>query len=498
MGEKRKTGIIALIIYVSIGILTFVYSLRFFFAAQFSELLQFEQLFLLFLYAVVPCVPAIILRAKFGARALKWIALAATALAGLCVLTHILMPEEILYGEIALSSYSSGFAMSYANEWIFVFTQFALTSSVPALYCVAFAGDLYRFPFVFKKEHSISVILAPALMFFLSLIIRGAMANGLVATLMSAFSGDMMVKMILGVVYVLWALLLIFISHMLYRGIKKSAFFENPKTQKYAPIVLLCILIPVLALAGLTVFANNKGELVKTENETLGSYEFSYKRSVLCIGKEIFDEYELSDGHIQKFFDVAETVYGKLAGFFPKYDFPKEIVYHAVPKHWDPGSGYDYYGDQIHLESWCDPWTNETFYEENLFARLLGMIDAGFPSIACHELGHLFTTSAHGPYQYYHPPYVWDPELLAVLAEHYIASVISVTGERAADEEWADSYHGQFFAWADKYGYKAISDTLKKVSGASPDIDSAQNHPLALFVKFLSQKTGEDIKLDVG
>ncbi|MCL2814293.1 MAG: hypothetical protein FWD23_06810 [Oscillospiraceae bacterium] len=499
MGEKRKIGIIAFIIYLSIGILTFVYPIRFFFLSQFSELLQLDQLFLLFLYAVIPCVPAVILRAKFGAGALKWIALAATVLAGLCCFLHIFMPEEILYGKVVLSSYSSGFKMSYANEWIFIFTQFALTSSVPVLYCVAFAGDLYRFPFIFKKRQSILVILAPSLMFFLSLFIRSAMISGFFETFISVFTGDMTVKMILSAVYVVWALLLIFISHMLYQRIKKSAFFDNPKIQKYAPVILVCILIPVLTLAGVTLFVNNENELIKTYNGKYGRYEFSYKKSVLCIRKEIFEEYELTDGHIQKFFDGAETVYEKLADFFPKYDFPKEVVYHAVPKKWNPGSGYEYYGDKIAFNSWADPWTNETFYEESLFAGHLSMINAGFPSVACYELGHLFTTSASAPYQYYSSPYVWDSGLFAALAKYYTASeilVINDSGERVTSGEWTNPNYSQFFDWADKYGYRVISDTLKKVNNASPDIDSEQNHPKALFMKFLSQETGDDIKFE--
>jgi len=502
MSEKRRTGIIAFIIFLSIGILAFVYPLRAYFLSKFSELLQLNQLFLLFLYAVIPCVPAVILRAKFGVCTLKWIAFAATVLAGLCCVINIFMPEEILYSKVVLSSYSSGFRMSYANEWIFIFTQFALTSSVPALYCAAFAGDLYPFPFIRKKGQAILVILAPSLMFFLSLFIRSAMISGLLATFISVFTGDMTAKMILSAVYAVWALLLIFISSMLYRGIKKSAFFESPKVKKYAPIVLVCMLIPVLMLVGLTLFTNNQNKLIKTYNEAYGRYEFSYKKSVLCIRKEVFDEYELTDGYIQKFFDDAEIVYKELADFFPKHDFPKEVVYHAVPKQWDPGSGYEYYGDKIQLNSWADPWTKETFYEENLFARYLSMINTGFPAVACHEVGYLFTNSAYGPYQYYSYSYVWDSELFADLAEYYIASeipVINDAGETVTDRgEWADSFYGKFFGWADKYGYKTISDTLKKVDSASPDIDSEQNNPKALFMKFLSQKTGDDIELEVG
>jgi hypothetical protein len=498
MSEKKRIGIIGLMIYLSIGIFCFVYVNRFYFLSQFSDLLQLNQLFLMFLYAVIPCVPAVILRAKFGPRTLKWIALSATIIAGLCCFIHIALPEAVLDGKVILSSYASGFKMSYANEWIFIFTQFALISSAPVLYCVAFAGDLYSFPFM-RKGQSILVILAPSLLFFLSLFIRNAMVSGLLEALVSVFTGEMLGQIILCLVYVAWALLLMLISRVIYREIKKSAFFENPKVQKYTPIILTCVLILTLTLVGLTLFINNNNQnkFVKTYVDKYDRYEFFYKKSVLCIRKEIFDEYELTDEHIQKFFDGAEIVYTKLAGFFPKHDFPKVVVYHAVPAQWTYECGYEYYGDKIHLDSWADPWTNETFYEERLFARYLSMIDTAFPSIACHELGHLFTTSAYEPYQYYNPPYVWDAELFAVLAEYYIASaipVINADGEIVTNREWEDSYYSKFFGWADKYGYKTISDTLKKVNSALPDIDDDQNYSKALFMKFLSQKTGDDIE----
>jgi hypothetical protein len=74
--------------------------------------------------------------------------------------------------------------------------------------------------------------------------------------------------------------------------------------------------------------------------------------------------------------------------------------------------------------------------------------------------------------------------------------VIDADGKKVTDGKWEDSYYSQFFGLVDKYGYKTISDTLKKVNNASPDIDSAQNHPMVLFIKFLSQKTGDDICLD--
>ena len=500
MDDKKKTGIIASIVFLVIFCFCFIYSsieYRFFFLTMLSDF--FKQLFLMLLYAVIPCVPAVLLRAKFGVRALKWISLAATILAILCCAIHIAMPETVLYGKVALSSYSSGFKPFYANEWVFIFTQFALTSSVPVLYCVAFTGDLYWVPFV-RKERSMLVILAPSLMFFLSLFIRYIVVYGFLAASAFIFSGDMVKLLISSVLYAFWAFLLAFISRMIYREIKKRGLFDNPKIIKYAQIILGGVFILALTLAGLKLFINNDDKLVKNYNEKFGRYEFFYKKSVLVIRKEIFDGYELNDGHIQKFFNGAEMVYIKLAGFFPEHDFPKEVVYHAVPEKWDLESDYEYYGDKIHLglKSWADPWTNETFYEENMLAVYLSRIDAGFPANVCHELGRLFTTSAYEKYQYYNRPYVWNPDFFAVLAEYYIASeipVINAGGETLTAGYPEDSFYSEFFGWAEKYGYKTISDILKKVDNASPDIDSAERHPLVLFVKFLSQETGDNIEL---
>jgi len=388
--------------------------------------------------------------------------------------------------------------MTYANEWIFIFSQFALISSVPVLYCVAFAGDLYSFPFV-RKGQSILVILAPSSMFFLSLFIRGAIINGFFETLISVFTGSMMASLILSAVYAVWALLLILISSVIYREIEKRALFENPRIKKYTPIVLTCALILTCILVGLTLFINSQkqNKFVKTYVEKYDRFEFFYKNSALVIRKEIFDEYELTEEHIQKFFDDTETVYKKLADFFPEHNLPKGVVYHAVPEKWDPKSSYAYYGDKIHLNSWADPWTNETFYEEKLFARYLSMIETAFPASVCHELGCLFITSAYERYQYYNAPYVWDSELFAVLAEYYIASeipVVNAAGEIVTSREWEDPFYNKFFGWADKYGYKIISDTLKKVDNSSPDINNEQKHPKTLFTIFLSEKTGDTIE----
>ena len=128
------------------------------------------------------------------------------------------------------------------------------------------------------------------------------------------------------------------------------------------------------------------------------------------------------------------------------------------------------------------------------------MIDAGFPAAVCREVSYFITMYAERRYmEHYTRPYVWDAELFAVLAEYYIASeipVVNADGEIVGNSgEWDDPYYGEILGFADKYGYKLISDVLKRVNNASPDLDSNANHPKTLFVKFLTQKTGDVIEL---
>lgn len=269
--------------------------------------------------------------------------------------------------------------------------------------------------------------------------------------------------------------------------------------------------------------------LVKTFDEKHDRYNFSYKRSVLSIRKEIFEQYELTDEHIQNFFETAEIVYDKLTDFFPEEnlhnvsanDLPKVFIYNAVPKDFSEPDLYDDYGDRFYqphprggtIVGWADtPWTNETFYEENFFATDLSRIETGFTRLAIHELGHLFNmTAASPPPSIFNKFYVWDIELFANLAEYYIASeltVINSFGEiMTAYTPSDDVYWNNFFALAEKYGYAVISDTLKEMFKLAntvnyDDIDyTAEDAEVKmllkkfdLFKQVLSQKTGDNIQ----
>lgn len=219
MREQQRIAIIAFIVLLSIAGLCFVVLNIFDFKTMLSNF--FDLLFLMFLYAVIPCAPAVILRAVFGVRSLKWIAFAATVLGALCCMVHILLPESVLTERVILYEDVSVVVYDYINNWIFVVTQFALTSSVPVLYCVAFTGDLYRLPFVFRKDRSILVAFAPSLMFFLSLFIRHVMINGLLEAFEFILDQSILMLIISSIVFAGWALLVIFISRMIYKYITR-------------------------------------------------------------------------------------------------------------------------------------------------------------------------------------------------------------------------------------------------------------------------------------
>ena len=111
-------------------------------------------------------------------------------------------------------------------------TQCVLTSSVPALYCVAFAGDLYSLPF-FRK--SLLFALAPSFMFCLSLLIRYAVMSDYIDAL-EFFSGESIFMAVLSsLVFAVWALLLILVSRVIYKfaGRREIKNVEN----QLAPLV---------------------------------------------------------------------------------------------------------------------------------------------------------------------------------------------------------------------------------------------------------------------
>jgi len=207
---QRKTGVIATIVFFSIIILVYLLG-----ASELSGFFVFRDmlfsmdwlniLFLMSLYALIAGIPAVILYVKFG-NVQKWIAFAATIISVLCCVIIILNVETLLN----------------VNEWISTFAQFALISSVPVLYCIAFFG---------RRE--VWVAFVPALMYFISFFMRYTIIYGFAETLKLFHYFDLefifyqdpdpsilifMVKLILmNIVFIIWALLCIFISRMIYK-----------------------------------------------------------------------------------------------------------------------------------------------------------------------------------------------------------------------------------------------------------------------------------------
>jgi len=246
--QQRRIGIIAFIVLLCIVGLSFIYSNRFFLIYILSSFDLLNHLFLILLYSAI-CVPVAVLRVKFEFKAVKWIILATTALAIIyCI--NIAVPGTKIND----------------NNWIFVFTQYILISSVPALYCIAFAG----------KEREIFVALTPFLMFIISLFISFLMINdfsetGLFILYQSIFKG---------VISVLWALLLIFISRMIYKFINKPKVndaIKNNRNIKIIAFVSMALLVPlnaVLIIWSLPSEPEPIFEISFTSNEFHGEYNF--------------------------------------------------------------------------------------------------------------------------------------------------------------------------------------------------------------------------------
>jgi len=218
--EKRKrNGRIAFIIVVSVAAVSLFLSDIFFFRDILLESDFLKQLLNNFLYAAIPCVPAVILRVKFGFNAVRWLAVAATAVGVLCCALHIFLPETVLNETVVLYEDASVIHYAYVNDWIFVFAQSVLTSSVPALYCVAFVG----------QRREIWAALTPSLMFFVSLYVRYILTNNIVQSLAFIFDESILVMIVFSAGFTLWALLLIFSTLIIYKYITRPKIKNNKK-----------------------------------------------------------------------------------------------------------------------------------------------------------------------------------------------------------------------------------------------------------------------------
>jgi len=186
-------------------------------------------LFLMLIYAAIPCVPAIILRVKYPEAAFKWLPLTTTGLGIFCLIIII----------------AGGETMLKENEWLSTFTQCALASSVPALYCVVFCG---------RKRWELWFALVPSLMYFMSFFIRYISLYGVSRTaellryldFEFIFYGNpdpfilesMLNVMLMSAVFLICAVLCIIVSRVICkfidnRKLKKQIEEDNMKVRRY-------------------------------------------------------------------------------------------------------------------------------------------------------------------------------------------------------------------------------------------------------------------------
>jgi len=243
-------------------------------------------------------------------------------------------------------------------------------------------------------------------------------------------------------------------------------------------------------------------------------YQFAYKKSVLNMSKQKFDEHNLTYRDIQKFFDKMEKVYVLYADFFLVHNLPDVFAYNSVTKEYMESVG-------VFVEAFSVGAENATYYVEGWLEGYLKNIDAGLPSIVAHEVGHLYTYCfAHSQKGIYYDSskYVWDCEVFAVIATEYLLSQPDVTLINASGgkylpitetqrkimkedwyDEWVKNYQGfvhfKMSTINEKYGYDTLHEVLAEM--VKRDINANGVNIIEIFDLFFdiySEKTGENLK----
>lgn len=258
-------------------------------------------------------------------------------------------------------------------------------------------------------------------------------------------------------------------------------------------------------------------ELSVSLDERTNTCKFSYKKSVLNISKAKFNEYNLTNENIQKFFDEMEKVYVLYSDFFMVHNLPDIFTYNTVTQ--------EYADTTVGSNAWAQLSENATYYEENMFAGYLSRIDTGFPSIVGHEVGHLYTAWGNGS-NYNASKYVWDSEFFADVAKYYLISLpdmdlIDVTGEiclmysetykQMAEMAEMPGYaeliktipslsmtaypkymYLKIFTIAEKYGYNTLHEVLEEMM--TTEIEYNIKSYFDLFCDIYAERTGEHLK----
>lgn len=209
MKNQRKIGKIAIAILLFAFVAVYLW-VNFYVFENVLFSLDWLHLFAsMFIYALIPFAPAVFLRMKFKIHSARWLSYAATFIAAICLVIIVINAETMFDGN--------------ENEWYYDFAQYALISSVPVLYCIAFFGS--------KKDAWIAVF--SPLAYFLSFFARYAVIFGLAETfsLLRYFDLDFIFRqnpnpfilmslitaIVMCLIFFLWAIFCIFISRMAYK-----------------------------------------------------------------------------------------------------------------------------------------------------------------------------------------------------------------------------------------------------------------------------------------
>ena len=151
-------------------------------------------LLLMVAYAAIPALPAAVLRIKAPATAYNVLTTVGIMLGVVCLLIIIFA------GDAAMED----------HEWLTQFAQCALFSTVPVLFCAAFAGT-----------SKVWIAAAPSLFYFLGLFMRHFMAVGFAGMINDIFGGMMMLALGMSVIFFIWAVVCIYAAKGIYKVAKR-------------------------------------------------------------------------------------------------------------------------------------------------------------------------------------------------------------------------------------------------------------------------------------
>jgi hypothetical protein len=170
-------------------------------------------LVLMLAFAVIPAIPAVLLRIFVPKAYYELLGIAGTIIGIVCLVMMILTGDNTLA----------------ENENLAVFAQCALTSTVPVLFCVAFVG----------RGKLVRLAVMPAVAYFLASFMRQFISGGVLDMITDTWLNDyMMYALLLSGMFLIWALFCIFITKMIYKAVQsvrtvQSANNKSKNKRKY-------------------------------------------------------------------------------------------------------------------------------------------------------------------------------------------------------------------------------------------------------------------------